>query len=148
MSETVEKKKRGGRKQINLKPRAQHEWLPGKYKSPEALQAAIDVFWGIIAESGRPATITRLAAVLGLCREELCQYANKDLYGPIVLAARQRIVWEWEERLAGAHCSGPIFWLKNCAGWRDEQQIKQESDISIVIRLAGGRAVENGCDGL
>jgi len=137
LSEIVEKKKRGGRRQIDLRPREAHA-LPRKYRTPEELQAAIDNFWGIIADSGRPATITRLAAVLGLSREELCRYGVTDLYGPIVLAARQRIAWEWEERLAGAHCSGPIFWLKNNSGWRDEQYLSGNFTLADFLKSKAG----------
>jgi hypothetical protein len=72
----------------------------------------------------KPFTVNGLALALGMTRETLLRYAEKDGFSDAVKAVRARLEDHWESRLAGPNATGTIFWLKN-QGWSDrtEQQI-------------------------
>jgi hypothetical protein len=72
----------------------------------------------------KPFTVNGLALALGMTRETLLRYAEKDGFSDAVKAVRARLEDHWESRLAGPNAAGTIFWLKN-QGWSDrtEQQI-------------------------
>lgn len=72
----------------------------------------------------KPFTVNGLALALGMTRETLLRYAEKQGFSDAVKAVRARLEDHWESRLAGPNAAGTIFWLKN-QGWSDrtEQQI-------------------------
>jgi len=113
---------------------------PPIYEMPEQMQEAIDDYyescWDIVeikrgeGESQtietvrrqmRPYTIMGLALAIGMTRETLCEYAKKGEFSDIVKRAKAIVERDVEENLlAGKNAAGPIFWLKNHAGYTDK----------------------------
>jgi len=71
----------------------------------------------------RPYTVAGLALALDMCRDTLCEYAKKGEFSDIVKRAKLTIEMNVEESLIeGKNATGPLFWLKNHAGYRDKQE--------------------------
>jgi len=68
-----------------------------------------------------------LAYALGLSRQGLLDYSNKDDFSDTLRAARQRVEIALEQRLANPAVTGAIFNLKVNFKW-DDQNNKQTSD--------------------
>jgi len=95
-------------------------------------------------------TITGLALSLGYSggRSTLTWLLNSDTTPPDILAAvkkaKNQVVEGIEQRLfSGGQAAGPIFWLKNNAGWTDKQEINQTVTINgdgLDGRLAAAMA--------
>ena len=73
-------------------------------------------------------TLTGLANLLGVDRKTLMTYAtNNDEYGPVIMAARQKIEELYEGRLVyGDKPVGTIFALKNM-GWSDNMTLTTDT---------------------
>lgn len=96
---------------------------PPKYKTPEEMQVVIDEYFDGL--DGEIATMAGLALELDMTTQALRDYAKKDAFLCTVKKARQRVENAWERHLTKGG-AGPIFWLKNNAGWKD----KKEHDVS------------------
>ena len=142
---------------------------PRIFDTPEQMQAAIDDYfescWGIIEITKgegenrttetrrvqeRPYTIMGLALALNMCRETLCDYAKNGTFSDIVKRAKQTVELAVEEQLiAGKNATGPIFWLKNHAGYKDKTETELSGKVNIhnkhelteeeLIAIAAGR---------
>lgn len=74
-----------------------------------------------------PYTMSGLARRLGISRDTLCNYHNRELFSDTVKAARDRVQEDIENRLMETpNQSGAIFNLKNNFGWKD----KTETDLT------------------
>lgn len=74
-----------------------------------------------------PYTMSGLARRLGLSRQGLIEYKNKDGFSDAIKAARERIHEDVESRLMESrNQAGAIFNLKNNFGWKD----KTETDLT------------------
>ena len=84
-------------------------------------------------EINRPYTMSGLAYALGISRQNLSNYARKEMFAEPIALLKQRIEAQMEERmLTGQNASTPsIFSLKNNYGWHDKQQIEQHTVIDI-----------------
>jgi hypothetical protein len=72
-----------------------------------------------------PYTMHGLARALGMCRQSLINYENKDEFLDAIKEARERIAEDVETRLMdGKAQSGAIFNLKNNFGWKDESKVE------------------------
>lgn len=122
---------------------------PPKYETPEEMQRIIDLYFDackinrlvkfadgdeelllsgysdedkeIISyvESYAP-TVSGLAYTLGMSRQALLDYSNKDQFLDTVKRAKQRIEVYLESNLYGQAVTGTIFNLKNNFGWKDK----------------------------
>src|SRR5690349_15595622 len=93
---------------------------PLKFESPEGLEASIADYFKEITEAGEPATITGLALYLGFeSRQSFYDYEEREEFSYAIKRARTRIEYEYEKKLSGNNCTGPIFALKNM-GWKDK----------------------------
>lgn len=83
----------------------------------------------------KPFTVNGLALALGMTRETLLRYGEKEGFSDAVKAVRARLEDHWESRLAGGNAAGTIFWLKN-QGWSDktEQVLSGEVAVGVVER--------------
>ena len=116
---------------------------PPKYSTPEEMQAVVDDYFescwvekitetenketGEIITSNvryqnRPYTMAGLAYHLEMTTQGVREYGGKDEFSCIVKRAKQKVEMSWEEQLYDGKGSGPIFWLKNHAGYRDKQE--------------------------
>ena len=96
---------------------------PKLYESVDEVKGIIDAYFKDLGDE--IPTMAGLALALGMSSRSLRNYAHKDEFLPTIKAARQKVENAWESALIRGG-SGPIFWLKNNAGWRD----KTETDIN------------------
>jgi hypothetical protein len=64
---------------------------------------------------------------LGLSRQGLLNYQNRDGFVDTLKRARLRVENALEQRLYGNSPAGAIFNLKNNFGWRDKQELDHTS---------------------
>jgi len=118
---------------------------PVKYNTVEELQKIVDEYFDwcdnrvvqgydnktneqFAYASPAPYTMSGLARRLGLSRQGLIEYSNKDEFSDAIKAARDRIHEDVETRLMERTATGAIFNLKNNFGWKDET--KQEINVN------------------
>lgn len=130
---------------------------PPMYKTPEAMQAAIDAYFEDclgewlkdpegnimtdkhgypIRQHERPLTITGLALALGFnSRQALLNYEGKPEFNDTIKRAKARIEQYAEERLYDRDgVNGAKFNLSNnFAGWSERQQIDSNVNLSPVV---------------
>ena len=128
---------------------------PPKYKTPEELQEKIEAYFdscwtdkvtevtdkegtctmSTVRYQDRPYTVAGLAYFLGFeDRQALSEYKAKPEFSVIVKKAQLKIQTCWEEALSGKNATGPIFWLKNHAGYKDSQELKHTgSDGGAIV---------------
>src|SRR5699024_8364940 len=105
---------------------------PPTYKTPEALQEAIDGYfdnpptaWVTVGKEAVEVprlTITGLALHLGFeSRQSFYDYEEREAFSYTIKRARLRVEHEYEKALRSASPAGPIFALKNL-GWSDKQE--------------------------
>jgi hypothetical protein len=94
---------------------------PPKYSTPEEMQSDIDAYFDACTDENPP-LISGLAYHLDMATESLRRYGEDDQFSATVKKAKQRVEMAIEKRLFGTACTGPIFWLKNNAGWKDKSE--------------------------
>ena len=107
---------------------------PPKYDTPEAMAEDLEVYFTKCEVDKEFPTITGLAMALDMSTEALRMYQEKDAFLATIKRAKQRVELAWEQRLL-APGSGPIFWLKNNAGWRDKTESEITAKVTGVIIL-------------
>jgi hypothetical protein len=110
---------------------------PPKYKTPEEMQGEIDKYFDKCVEDEDIVTISGLAYALGFSTEAFRCYEQKDEFLATVKKAKQRVEMEWEKYLMAGKGSGPIFWLKNNAGWRDKTERELSGPEGGPIEITG-----------
>jgi len=97
---------------------------PPLFATPQELQDKITSYFQNRKDEEKPNTIQGLASALGMCRDTLNEYSKKGEFSAIVKQARDYIIDNVETMLfTGQPAAGPIFWLKNNAGYADRQEI-------------------------
>jgi hypothetical protein len=126
---------------------------PLKYKTPEEMQRAIDLYF-IACKSHQSGdeklledlteeelliindiddfypTVTGLALALDLTRQSLIDYEHKDEFLDTIKRAKTKIEAAVEQRLYLPNATGSIFNLKNNFGWKD----KTETEIDATVK--------------
>ncbi len=104
---------------------------PAKYKSPEELQSAIDLYFD---ENDKP-TISGLAYHLGFeSRQSFYDAEKKPEFTYTIKKARLKIESIYETALHSNACTGAIFALKNF-GWSDKQEIDHNVNIPTLPNI-------------
>jgi hypothetical protein len=92
---------------------------PPLFETPEQLLELVESYF---SSDDKP-TLSGLSFNLGMSRQSLYNYAEKDEFFDIIKKARQRIESVYEKRLIyESNPTGVIFALKNM-GWFDKQEI-------------------------
>ena len=117
---------------------------PVKYETPEQVQTLIDAYFNSRLNEEKPCTIQGLAIALNLSRQGLLEYNKKDQFSDVINKARARICNNVEEMLfTGQPAAGPIFWLKNNAGYQDKQEIAHTGadgkPLTIIVSRGADR---------
>lgn len=119
---------------------------PLKYDTPEKLQTAVDLYF----DKEEKPTLAGLAYELGINRQTLYNYENKDQFLDIIKKARERVEASYEGRLIyGSNPTGVIFALKNM-GWKDKQEVDNRYPDGVILNfekvpsLNGTHAATNG----
>lgn len=104
---------------------------PKKFTDVEELEIKIEAFFKFCEDKCYPFTIHGLCVSLGCTRDTLCEYEKKPEFSDTIKRAKEKIRWYVEKELfLGKNPGGMIFWLKNNAGWKDEQHQKVSFDFS------------------
>lgn len=105
---------------------------PALYDSVEQVEEIIDKYFDLCVEEKEFPTISGLALALDMTTETLRMYGKDEEFSATIRKAKQQVEIAWEKKLLMPG-SGPIFWLKNNAGWRDKQEVEQSGDLNINI---------------
>ena len=100
---------------------------PLKWATVEELQIQIDAYFKFCDAKIYPYTVHGLCVALGCTRETLCNYEDKPEFFDAIKAAKEKIrAFVEKELFLGKNQAAMIFWMKNNAGWKDQQEVKQE----------------------
>jgi len=119
---------------------------PLKFKTVEEIQKAIDEYFDWCDNrivkgyntkedkefayiSPAPYTMSGLANRIGLSRQGLLDYKNRDKFLDTIKKARERVHEDVETRLMEKAPVGAIFNLKNNFGWKD----RTETDVHLDL---------------
>lgn len=105
---------------------------PKKFTDAEELQNKVDAYFLFCENNILPPTMQGLAIALGIDRDTLLRYSKQSEFYGTIKGARDKVChWVEKELLfrTTGH-TGLIFWLKNNAGWKDEQHQKVSFDFS------------------
>jgi hypothetical protein len=107
---------------------------PRKFQSVAEMDAAIEAYF----VQDPPYTVTGLAMALGMTRQGLCDYQERDEFTDTIEKAKARVEESTERRMLSGEGWGPghIFSLKNNYRWRDEHQIEETGTKTIVVKYA------------
>jgi hypothetical protein len=114
---------------------------PPKYTSPDEIIAIAKAYFEECDKKLRPYTVTGLANSLGMTRQGLIDYGNKDEFADTVKGLKQIVEQYLEEKLlSGTPCTGAIFSAKNNFGWRDQTEVKNthEGELKVTVTINGG----------
>lgn len=108
---------------------------PPIFDTPDEFALVAEEYFSRREAEDKPFTVNGLALALGMTRETLLRYGEKEGFSDAVKAVRAKLEDHWESRLAGSNATGTIFWLKN-QGWSDksEQTITAEVSVSTIER--------------
>lgn len=102
---------------------------PLLFQTPELLQAAIDEYF----ESESKPTLAGLAYHMGIDRQTLYNYEQRDLFFDIVKRARERVEAHYEKTLIYSNsATGVIFALKNM-GWKDKTEVDSNVNMGVTF---------------
>lgn len=98
------------------------------FRTAEELENRIEEYYKYCEEKKKPLTMGGLALFLGVARQTIINYNNREEYGHIIDKARGRVEAEMEERMltGSLMTTGCIFSLKNNFGWSDRTEIVDE----------------------
>lgn len=94
---------------------------PPIFDSPEDFTRVAEEYFAKRESEDKPFTVNGLALALGMTRQSLLNYGEREGFLDAVKAVRARLEDHWETRLAGGNAAGTIFWLKN-QGWSDKTE--------------------------
>lgn len=86
------------------------------------LQTEIDKYFKWADDNNKPYSMAMLAVRLGVSRQTLYNYEEKDNFAPVIRKARDKIIAYIEEKLLEHGTAGQIFLAKNY-GYSDRQEI-------------------------
>ena len=103
---------------------------PRQYKSPVAMQKKMDEYFEYCAVNQIPLSITGLCLTLGLTRQGLNKYADREEFVATVEMAKLKIENAYEMRMIERGNAGDIFAMKNF-GWTDKKEVEQNGIIKV-----------------
>lgn len=104
---------------------------PPLYKTPEQMQEAIDKHFADCREREEPLTMCGLALTLGMSRQALSKYKEKDEFVDTIKNARLQVEQSIESGLLkGYNPAGAIFNLKNNFDWKDKTEVDQKISLT------------------
>jgi hypothetical protein len=106
---------------------------PRLYTSEEEVHDIIEEYFATLSDDEVP-TMSGLALALGMCTETLRQYGKQEQFSATIKKARQRVELGWEKLLMRGG-AGPIFWLKNNAGWKDKSELDTNNNNNNVSKI-------------
>lgn len=96
-----------------------------------------------------PYTVSGLARALGISRQALLDYGEREEFIDTVAAAKERCHEYAEKQLFGKAQSGAAFSLKNNWGWKDRQEIDHTTDgqpLPSLVQFIDAKPTESDTD--
>lgn len=133
---------------------------PPKYKTVEELQAVVEEYFAhcdnrikeVHKPDGEtygysnpePYTMSGLAYYLGMSRQALIDYKNKDAFLDTIKKARARVEFDVERRMndKDTFTPGLIFNAKNNFGWKDKTETElsnPDGSLAPTVRIIDER---------
>lgn len=108
------------------------------YSSANDMQKIIDKYFVECDEKQKPYTMSGLAYALDMDRKSLLNYSKDKEFFPTIKRAKEKVEQQLEENalMGKANSTFTIFNLKNNYGWKDQVEIKEESN-GIIGELIG-----------
>ena len=113
---------------------------PRKYERVEDMEEVINEYFKKCDSAEMPYTVSGLALALGMTRETLLRYEEKDIFSDTIKRAKQKIEEYVETRLfVSGIATGVIFNLKNNFGWKDKTEVEQSGEMNntITVKFSG-----------
>jgi hypothetical protein len=110
---------------------------PLKYETPDDLDKDIqdyfetDAYIDVGDARMFAPTVEGLAYHLGMTRQTLLNYEEKEQFFDTIKRAKQRIGIALEQRLYGNNVTGIIFNLKNNFGWKDKTETEHSGTVGL-----------------
>jgi DNA-binding XRE family transcriptional regulator len=116
---------------LKIKPKVGR---PPKYTNKEELQAKIDAYFEECALEPSIPTIAGLAYAIGLDRQTVYNYAEKDEFIDTIKTARDYVLNRIEKKLVNStgNVGGSIFIAKNY-GYKDEKTLQAKISIEDIL---------------
>ena len=108
------------------------------YSAASDMQKIIDKYFIECDEKGKPYTMSGLAYALDMDRKSLLNYSKDEEFFPTIKKAKEKVEQQLEENalMGKANSIFTIFNLKNNYGWKDQVEVKEESN-GIIGDLIG-----------
>lgn len=103
---------------------------PLKFKTRQELIDAIQKY--LDETPAEKYTITGLGLAIGMSRQVLCDYNEREEFKDIITEAKQFVEKSYELSLREKGGAGNIFALKNM-GWKDKQEIDQTINLGSTL---------------
>jgi hypothetical protein len=128
---------------------------PLKYQTVKELEKAIDAYFDycdnrtkeihseklgdMIVPDPEPYTMSGLALAIGLSRQGLIDYRNRDTFLDAIKQARARVEADVERRMNDKNTFTPglIFNAKNNFGWKDKQEVDNNIKGALEVSWKG-----------
>lgn len=109
---------------------------PPKWESPEILQQKVDEFFDLINKGEEMPSVVGLACYLGVHKQTLLNYQEKDDYKDIVNTAKQRIEKMFTARAYSGQIPAPIFIFtaKNHYDYKDSQDLNHGGQAGNPVK--------------
>lgn len=111
---------------------------PLKFATPKDLQDSCDAYFKDCDAKGLPYTIVGLAEGLGVTRQTVENYKEREEFLDILEEARVKCErWLTDNALLNKSNSGfTQFILKNSHGYKDKQEVENSGETSMTIKWA------------
>lgn len=106
------------------------------YETPEEMQEIIEKYFKKCEDKEEHPTMSGMAYALEFTTQALRDYEKKDKFLCTIRRAKQLVEMAWEQKLLTPG-SGPIFWLKNNAGWKDKTEREVSGPKGGPIEITG-----------
>jgi hypothetical protein len=108
---------------------------PMKYKTPEDLQSAVDLYFTMCdnPDSPKPKSVCGLALALGFVdRQSIYDYEKRPGFSCIIKKALLMVEENYEIMASHSkNAAGPIFILKNM-GWKDRIETEHSGGLQVT----------------
>ena len=133
---------------------------PPAFESAEQLQQLIDAYFAkcdarvttkfdkdgnmTATSNPEPYTMSGLALSVGVDRQTILNYSNKDNFFGTIKAARSKVEQDVERRLMETqNQTGAIFNLKNNFNWVDKSESDVNAKVSTTITVGSQQAADS-----
>ena len=111
-----------------------HTGRPRRYKTPDVMLPLIEQYFRRCDENNEPYLISGIAIELDMTIEQVCEYENFPEFAQPIKKAKQMCLDNISQGAMKNKFNNAmsIFYLKNCFGWTDKQEITEKKDPEVI----------------